>query len=265
MNAILLRVGIDSGKHAGEWNAPCNPESGDFVYVPVPAGDRHEESPMKTYYADIISPALERFSVDNYFNISLPCWLEDDPAHLDPDFRVGRLSYGNSLYNESGPPDGRAIALKTLGDAVGERFVIFYNSMEPINKPRPLEYGIIGILKVQTVKQVKDITDAVEISRNIHARRCAPVGTDVVVFGEPSDKSGRLERYLPIGEQRSNGSYYLQESLKREWGGICNITGSTDIRGGIQRSFYPIWLCNPRKFFEWWEKQNPTLMQKNNL
>lgn len=154
--------------------------------------------------------------------------------------------------------------MKKLGDGDGDKFVIFYSSMEPIHEPRPLEYGIIGILKVQTVKQVKDITDAAETSRNIHARRCAPVGTDVVVFGEPADKSGRLERYLPIGEQWSNGSYYLQDSLKGEWGGICNITGSTDIKGGIQRSFYPIWLCNPRKFFEWWEQQNPTLVQINN-
>lgn len=264
MNAMLLRVGIDSGKYAGKWNAPCNPESGDFVYVPVPAGDRPEEPSMNRHYADKIARALEKFSADNDCHISLPNKVKNSPAHLDPDFRVGCLSYGNSLHNESGPPDGRAMALMKLGDAVGERFVIFYNSMEPINEPRPLEYGIIGILKVQVVKQVREITDEAEFTRNIHARRYSRVGSDVVVFGEPSDKSGRLENYLPIGEQRSNGSYYLQESLKREWGGICNITGSTDIKGGIQRSFYPIWLCNPRKFFEWWEQQNPTLMQKNN-
>lgn len=104
MNAILLRVGVDSGKYAGEWNAPCNPESGDFVYVPVPAGDRPEEPSMKSHYADIISPALERFSADNDCHKPLRRKLKNSPAHLNPDFRAGHLSYGNSLYNESGPP-----------------------------------------------------------------------------------------------------------------------------------------------------------------
>lgn len=134
--------------------------------------------------------------------------------------------------------------------------------MKPIKKLRPLEYGIIGILKVQTVQQVRDITDKEEIDRNIHSRIVPRRHTDVVVFGEP-ERSGRLEQYLPIGEQRSNGIYYLRDSLNKEWGGVCGISGNV-IKGGIQRSNL-IRIRNAPQFFDWFNRQNPSLIHKNNL
>ena len=102
--------------------------------------------------------------------------------------------------------------------------MMFYSSMEPIRKPRPLEYGIIGMLKVQAVKHVNQITVEAELSRNIHARLRPHRDTDVVLFGD-LERSGRLDKYLPIGEQRENGIYYLSEALKTEWGGVCGKSG----------------------------------------
>ena len=93
------------------------------------------------------------------------------------------------------------------------------------------------------------------------ARRAPRAYTDVVVLGEP-EKSGRLEKYLPIGEQQSNRIYYLRDSLKKEWGGVCGKSGR-DVKGGIQRS-NPVRLRNAPRFFEWFNRQNPRLSQKNN-
>lgn len=34
MQAILIRIGVDHSY--GGWNAPADPETGQFVYVPIP-------------------------------------------------------------------------------------------------------------------------------------------------------------------------------------------------------------------------------------
>lgn len=253
MKAIMIRVGVDSGEHSGEQNAPCNPENGDFLYVPVPAGDRYEDPSLNAYYADTIAPAIEAFSQRNHTQVCLPEWIKNDSAHLDPDFRSCRLSYGNSANNK-----GKALLELAAGD-----IVIFYNSMQPINKPEQtgnLEYGIIGRLTVQAIKQVAAITDEAEIQRNIHSRRANRVPTDVVVFGAPDD-SGRLEKYLPIGkyerlENYSRSFYWLKDSLVAEWGGVNHRY--------IQMSLNPIKLCDAPRFLEWWHRQNPRLVHANN-
>ena len=253
MKAIMIRVGVDSGEHSGEWNAPCNPDNRDFLYVPVPAGDRYEDPSLNPYYADTVVPAIEGFSQRNHTQASLPVWIKNDSAHLDPDFRSCRLSYGNSTNNK-----GKALLELAAGD-----IVIFYNSMQPINKPEQtgnLEYGIIGRLTVQAIKQVAAITDEAEIQRNIHSRRANRVPTDVVVFGEP-DESGRLEKYLPIGkyqrlENHSSSFYWLRDSLVEEWGGVNHRY--------IQMSLNPIKLSDVPRFLEWWHRQKPSLVHANN-
>lgn len=121
MKAILLRVGIDSGKYAGEWNAPCNPANRDFVYVPVPAGNRFKDPSLDEYYVENITLALDVFSQRNQCHEVLPESLKSESAHLDPDFSSCRLSYGNS-YNHKGKP------LNEFCKEDGERYVIFYNS-----------------------------------------------------------------------------------------------------------------------------------------
>jgi hypothetical protein len=38
MRATLVRIGIDQAY--GAWNAPMDPETNDFVYVPIPEGPK---------------------------------------------------------------------------------------------------------------------------------------------------------------------------------------------------------------------------------
>ena len=260
MKALMIRVGIDSGKNGGRWNAPCNPKTDDFVYVPVPAGDRCKDSSLNRYYDKDITKALDEFSQRNHCHdvMRLPKfkrferWVKNESAHLDPDFRKGYLSYGNSVGR-------RAEAMLELerGD-----FVIFYNSMNPIKKLETgkKEYGIIGILKVQTVKEVNDCADERFKKRNIHTRYPEPEQdpTDVVVYGLTKG-SGRLEKYLPIGQWVNGSGYHLREDLKNQWGGVSHEY--------IQRAQNPIRLSNPQRFFDWWAEQapQPRLIQRNNL
>lgn len=257
MKAIMIRVGID--KSSGGWNARCNLENRDFVYVPVPSEAGYADPSMDRYYAEDVTEALERFSTRNQCHVSMPASLRGKSAHLDPDFRVGYLSYGSyPIIEGSGKKYQQGVAMRELspGD-----YVIFYNSMQPVSKPDKtgnLVYGIIGILKVRSVKQVSDITDEAEIQANIHTRRPYRVPTDVVVYGEP-EKSGRLEKYLPIGvyeARKKKSQYYIKQSLADEWGGVSHKY--------IQRAMNPVNLHNPIRFFEWWEQQNPTLMHTNN-
>ena len=264
MEVIFMRVGIDSKN--GKWNAPCNPKNRDFVYVPVPVRNEPEDSSLGEYYANDLALDIERFSARNHnlkcledYQKRLCNGLADKSAHLDPDFRSCRLSYGNS--NGS---DGRAISMSKL---VPGDFVIFYNSMMPISplKTGNLEYGIIGRLKVQAKpKPVEDITDEAEIARNIHTRRPCQVPDDVVVFGEPSEESGRLKKYLPIGKQWNNKNYYLRDSLVNEWGGICGK--GIDDQQSIQmaKQAVKIRLCDPDKFLDWWDEHATKLIHKNN-
>ncbi len=41
LKAILIRVGVD--QTYGRWNAPCNPDTNDFVYVPIPQIDPKQD------------------------------------------------------------------------------------------------------------------------------------------------------------------------------------------------------------------------------
>lgn len=267
--AVLIRVGIDQS--LGNWNAPCNPENYDFVYVPVPSGDRvnenqtDEDPSLAGYYANEIFQDIQRFSVRNNNPRSLENYrkrlgrgLAQQSVHLDPDFAACRLTYGNTDNDK-----GKTLKEFCRGD--GERFVIFYSSMNPIRAVNTgnLEYGIIGIIKVQAVEHVRDITDEAAIEKNIHTRRCPSEATDVVVFGE-QEGSGRLKKYLPIGKQRGNNHYYLKPRLLDRWGGLCSKDG-TQTKGSIQRSTPVVTPCNQASFFDWWEQQNPEIIAQNNL
>src|SRR5438132_9596552 len=76
MRGILVRVGIDQA--FGGWNAPVDPVSLEFAYVPIPDGPQRPG--LETTYSAIM-PALARFD-----RISLPAALKDRATHLDPDF-----------------------------------------------------------------------------------------------------------------------------------------------------------------------------------
>ena len=245
MQAILIRVGIDSTTESGNWNAPCNPKNGDFVYVPIKETDRANVLGMERHYANHIIPALDRFSERNNQIISLPSHLLNKRMHLDPDFDC--LTYGDT--------DRRG---KPLLKFVEDDLVVFYAGLEPI-KPIAndrLEYALIGMLVVKEIVQVKDISDTRRFDENAHTRISSPKPTDIVVRGKQR-VSGRFENYIPIGERRE-GKYRVKCPLLDEWGGLCVKNGY------IERSAHPPLFRQPERFFNWLQQQNPQLIQANN-
>jgi hypothetical protein len=245
MQAILIRVGIDLTIESGNWNAPCNPKNGDFVYVPIRETDRANAPGMERHYANHIIPALDRFSERNNHTISLPPYLLNERMHLDPDFDF--LTYGDT--------DRRG---KPLLKFVEDDLVVFYAGLEPI-KPITndrLEYALIGMLVVKEIVQVKDISDTRRFDENAHTRISSPKPTDIVVRGK-QDVSGRFKSYIPIGEYRDR-AYRVTYPLLDEWGGLCVENGY------IHRSANPPLFCQPERFFNWLQQQNPQLIQANN-
>lgn len=237
--AILVRVAADHS--FGHWNGPCNPETGDFVYVPIPESRPNAEG-MAREYLPIVAPALQAFSERNGVDISLPENLHDQRMHLDPDF--DHLTYGDTEDR------GR----KLLGLREND-WVVFYSGLRSVHGGSGLVYGLIGLLVVDSVRRVADIPTALH-DRNAHTRRLDKNGSDIVVTGKPGF-SGRFARHLDIGEFR-NRSYRVRLELLDAWGGL----GVND--GWIQRSANPPLFLQPAAFAQWLREQQPSLMAANN-
>jgi len=243
--AILIRVGIDQSKDSGRWNGPSNPENGDFVYVPIQQTKTDNIPGMEKYYTDRVVPALQNFSERNGCNVILPEHLMDKRMHLDPDFDY--LTYGDT-----------ATRGKKLSGFKESDLVVFFAGLRPI-KPiayDKLIYALIGILVVQELVRVKDIADHKRFDENAHTRNSPANSTDLVVRGK-QNISGRLKRCIPIGEYRSK-AYRVTLPLLEEWGGLSVNDGY------LQRSANPPMFNDPDSFFNWFQKQNPQLVQANN-
>lgn len=237
--AILIRVAVDQAY--GHWNSPCNPETGDFVYVPIPQNKPNTEG-MAREYVPIVGPALEAFSGRNNAAIGLPSQLLDQRMHLDPDFDF--LTYGDTADR------GRRLL-----DFLENDWVVFYAGMRPVQGGYGLVYGLIGLLVVDTVRQVATIP-ALEYDRNAHTRLLHKTDSDVIVTGKPG-MSGRFARYIDIGEFR-NRSYRVRKPLLDAWGGLSVNDG------WIQRSANPPLFLDPDRFSRWLQEQKPELLAANN-
>jgi len=243
MQALLVRVGIDSSDKSGNWNAPVNPETGEFAYVPIlETGGKNGEKKIRLGYEKI---SYEQFKVPcGKLGRELHSKFDDKPAHLDPDFR--HLTYGDE--------DNKAAQLRNLKLVEGD-ILAFYAGLKPPNAgPGELVHALIGLYVLACEpKRALDIRNKEDWGKNAHTRR-EPGEDDIVFFGKKGD-SGRLERCIDIGEYR-NG-YYLKSELWEKWGGL---RGSDWIQRGPHRS-----LLNPERFYyEWFKKQNIPLLQQNN-
>ena len=90
MKALLVRVGIDSGPKSGGWNAPVNPDTGEFAYVPIIEDEREGEKKIRCGY----ETSYDQFKdTCQNLGVKLPEKLYGKCAHLDPDFRY--LTYGD--------------------------------------------------------------------------------------------------------------------------------------------------------------------------
>jgi hypothetical protein len=233
VRAALVRVGID--QTYGHWNAPVDPSTHDFVYIPIP-DDHAQTRALATSYDAFAAPLAA-------FTTPLPPHLAGRATHLDPDF--AHLTYGDTARR------GSRLAGFVHGD-----LVVFYAGLRP-RAPceHRLLYAIIGVYHVDHVVRLSDIPSA-RWRENAHTRRRARQADDVIVRATPA-RSGRLRRCIPIGEWRDR-SYRVRPELLRAWGGL------TCRDGYLQRSAVPPLLADPRRFARWLDRQRPELVAANN-
>lgn len=262
--ALLVRVGIDST--AGSWNAPIHPDTGEYVYVPIPESRRMREGLDRRY--EETKPAIERLSDKYGADLSLPEHLAGRSMHLDPDFE--HLTYG----------DANARASQLSGLSAGD-ILVFYASFEPLpgmepEYPKNNVYALIGLFHLEesptTVMdessgEIQGIA-ADQFKTNAHLRRDYPddimerrrssdgqAAPDVVVHADPS-RSGRLQRTIDIGIYR-RGAYRVRRPILDAWGGLSVKDGF------LQRSGTLPEFRNPERFLDWFDRQEPNLKRDN--
>ena len=238
---LLIRVGID--QTFGEYNAPINPSTNDYIYMPIPQDNANFLSGMGTTYDELL-PHFESWCHKNHSTIEFPENLKNNRGcHLDPDFDF-------STYGDQATGRGLMIAGLRKGD-----FIAFFASFKPIQEcDHRLVYALYGIMVVDKVLKVSDISKN-EFHKNAHTRIEDMNQYHLVVYANPS-LSGRFSRAIPIGEYR-NKSYRVTNEILDAWGNI----GVKD--GFIQRSVRPPWFEKPEQFLGWLDSQQVKLINSN--
>jgi len=116
---LLIRVGID--QTFGNYNAPINPNTNDYIYMPIPQSDDDFKSGMRTSYDDLL-PYFKSWCQENSTAIEFPQHLNNKATHLDPDFDFS--TYGDQAT-------GRGLR---VGDLKEGDFLAFFASFKPIIK-----------------------------------------------------------------------------------------------------------------------------------
>lgn len=242
---ILVRIGVDHSY--GGWNAPVDPSSGRFVYVPIPEGDHvaFHKGCARPYTE--IEEALQEFAEsvgqDLFQDLRCPPTLFRKSMHLDPDFQ--HLTYG-----DVGDKRGSEIARLKHDD-----ILVFYAGLRPCKPVSDrLIYAIVGLFVVDEVVQAVDVPRH-RFHENAHTRKVVPGATDIVVRAKPG-VSGRLDRCIPIGEYR-NRAYRVKQSILDAWGGLSVNDGY------IQRSARPPRFVDPARFMTWFDRHSNGLIRSN--
>jgi len=245
VKGLLVRVAVDQAY--GEWNGPVDPDTGRFVYVPIPEGlgTRFHEG-LRRPFAEVI-PSLKFFASDYGLDLEadlrFPSELRHRSMHLDPDF--DHLTYGDGM------PRGSGLADMTDGDMVA-----FFGGFRPIRPcAHKLVYALLGLYVVEEVVVLKDVPKT-RWGENAHTRKVKQGPNDVIVRAKPG-VSGRLDRCVPIGEWRSR-AYRVREDLLDEWGGLSVKDGY------VQRSAVPPRFLDPKRFYRWFLEQGVGLLDRNN-
>ena len=236
MRALLVRVAADQSQGGGSWNGPACSKSAQFVYVAIP-----ETSPT---HRGLHKPYANLTGYLTRMGSKLPAHLGPQNMHIDPDF--DHLTYGD------GGERGKQIATK-LGQ---DDLLVFYAGMQDIHASQGLIYALIGLYVI------KDIVPAVCVptadrDRNAHTRRILAAGvTDIVVRARP-DVSGRLKRFIPIGNYRKR-AYRVWPALLKTWGGL-------QVKDGyLQRSARLPEFVNAKEFYRWFKARRVPFVQRNN-
>lgn len=249
MRALLVRVGADTSKKGGGWNAPMDLASREFVYCPIPEkeGMRFRDGLALTYTD--VQCAIERFRSmvgrNGRGDMMLPSRLASRWMHLDPDFQY--LTYGDNGENQR----GERLSQLTKGD-----LLVFYEGLKPTQHcDQKLIYVLIGLFTISEVVRAADISPG-QYRENAHTRRLGSRPSDVIVRGQPG-KSGRFERCVPIGGWRER-AYRVAPSIEAAWGGLGVKNGY------LQRSGVPPFFCDPARFQKWLFDKGVTFVQRNN-
>jgi hypothetical protein len=245
VRATLVRIGIDQAY--GAWNAPVDPATNEFVYVPIPEGSNALQHPdLATTFASV-EPVLAKFAAARpdvaASLVTLPLALGGTATHLDPDFE--QLTYG-----DNGERRGKAITTFEKGDVIA-----FYAGLRPVRPcAHRLVYALVGVFRVSSVGRAAEFPKG-RWHENAHLRRATAKPTDVIVHADPA-ASGRLRRCIPIGEFR-DGAYRVRRDLLGSWGGLsCR-------NGFIQRSAVPPRFSKPERFLAWLERAGAELVASN--
>ena len=231
MRALLVRVGIDSADD-GHWNAPADPWSNKFIYVPI-VETKPLRSGFERFYEEL-EPVLAACQQ------SLPLHLNGRRMHLDPDFE--NLTYGDQGRR------AKQIESLTRGDVLA-----FYASLRNVESER-LVYALIGLFVVDQICRANSVPRYLW-GKNAHTRRL-PKPDDIVVRAVPQ-LSGRCERLIQIGEYRDR-AYRVTQPLLHNWG---NLT----VRDGyLQRSARLPEFKDPQKFYRWFKDRRVPLLHRNN-
>ena len=234
MDGILLRVGCDATEDGGCWNAPVDPATWEYAYVPIPGEEgKHEHiSECPTY--KIFERSVERFNIHLPPNLS-----QEKKVHLDPDF--GSLTFGEPFIRSKKKLSSRGEIINHLepGD-----FIAFYASFRPTAPfVHPLAYCIFGVFHIERKTRVGQLSrDARTMCA--HGRRKG-AENDLVIWGTEG-KSGRFARAILVGENRDR-AYRVTGELLNAWGGLKVKNGY------IQRSVRPPFLEYPERFLGWLE------------
>ncbi len=240
MKAFLVRVGIDSSPKSGRWNAPVNPDTWEFAYVPI---IEDEDKGKKKIRRECETSYNQFKDACQNLDVELPKELHGEYAHLDPDF--SNLTYGDERDR------GKPLWKLDNGDILA-----FYASLLPAKPYKQKKvYAMIGLYVVDKVIPAEKIPEE-DWDKNAHTRR-NPDKTDIVVRAKPAGLSGRLERCICIGEWRGNAYRVINELLDK-WGGLSVKDG------WIQRSAILPYFCDPDKFYEWFKSKNIRLVACNN-
>jgi hypothetical protein len=244
VRAYLVRIGVDQA--FGGWNAPMDPATRQFVYVPIPES-RAMRPEFATPYA-LVEPALADFAAGHPAaprrDVQLPRQLASQNMHLDPDF--AQLTYG-----DSGVRRGRGLATLDSGD-----LVVFYGGLKPVGAcEHRLVYALFGLYWVREVVRAGSV-NATTWSENAHTR-CADLEPSDVIVRADTSGSGRLRKCIFIGEFRER-AYRVRRGILSDWGGLSCRDGY------LQRSAVLPTLLDPQRFLDWLEGQGPELVNANN-
>jgi len=242
VKGILVRIGVD---HAyGAWNAPVDPGTGRFVFVPIPDSPKKIYTPTNARRYSEIAPHLTEFAAEcSLPGLRCPETLRALTMHLDPDF--DHLTYG-----DNGTRRGVGVSKLDAGD-----ILVFYAGLRSIVPPRKLIYAMVGLYVIE------EIVRAVEVPRdkwheNAHTR-WTPISENDVVVRAKRGLSGRLDRCVPIGEWRDR-AYRVCRPIEDAWGGLSVKNGY------IQRSAVPPRFIDAARFYSWFQQQGRALVERNN-